>query len=107
MNKGKPRAIPNRMLPLNDTDFRWLRYGLGIVLPLALTAGGIYSILTLHAYAISGYRGMRLIPVEGRQAIFMGVAYIGIAVMFFPIATRNITKKWAFTINGCSLRARS
>jgi hypothetical protein len=76
--------MSNRLLPLNDTDFWWLRYVLGVAVPAALTAWGVYSIVTLHSYAIGRMgRGIQFIPVKGEQAILMGVAYIGVAVMLF------------------------
>ena len=50
-------------------------------------AWGIYSIITLHSYAISGtgfrYRWPHLVPVEGKQAVLMGGAYTGFALVLF------------------------
>ena len=74
--------MPNHKVPIYDLSFWWLRYSLGIAVPLALLAWGMYSIVTLHSYFISRYRPF-LVPLEGEQAVLIGVAYIGIALMLF------------------------
>jgi hypothetical protein len=69
------------MLPLNDTDFWWLRYGLGIALPVLIGIFGLDSIVTQHSYVL--WRRGGIVPIHGLQAVVMGVAYLGIALMLF------------------------
>ncbi|HEV3271849.1 MAG TPA: hypothetical protein VGZ93_06685 [Candidatus Methylacidiphilales bacterium] len=89
--------MPNRQLPLNDTDFWWLRYVLGIAVPVVLTMWGIYSIVTRHSYAIWALRySLRFVPVEGKQAILMGVAYLGIAIILFANCYAQYHDKMGF-----------
>jgi hypothetical protein len=71
----------NSQLPMNDTDFWWLRYVLGIAIPIALTVYGAYSIVTLHSYTYG--RRVGFIPVEGEQAMLMGIFYSSIALALF------------------------
>ncbi len=79
--------MSNRQLPLSDTDFWWLRYGLGIMLPIALAAWSLYSLVSGHSYAIWSDRHhflfLYFMPVTGEQAVIMGLAYLGMAVMLF------------------------
>jgi hypothetical protein len=85
------------LLPLNDTDFWWLRYGLGVAVPAALAAWGVYSIVTLHSYAIARMgRGIQFIPVKGEQAALMGVAYLGMALIFFANCYAQYHEKMGF-----------
>jgi hypothetical protein len=87
------------MLPLNDTDFWWLRYGLGIALPIVFFISGICSLVSLHSYAVwrgMGGRGIQLIPVQGEQAILMGAAYLGIAMMLFANCYAQYHEKMGF-----------
>ena len=76
--------MSNSLLPMNNTDFWWIRYGLGILAPLVLAAIGLLSLYTRHSDAIwSQGRRITLVPVSGEQAILMGFAYIGMALMLF------------------------
>jgi hypothetical protein len=83
------------MLPLNDTDFWWLRYGLGIALPIPITLFAVYSVVMRHSYVYWRSRG--LVPVEGTQAIVAGVAYLGIALMFFANCYLQYHEKMAYS----------
>ena len=77
-------VMSNSLLPMSDTDFWWLRYFMGIAVPIALSVYGIYSILTRHSYAVWGWRShVQFVPVEGEQAVLMGAAYLGIALALF------------------------
>jgi hypothetical protein len=75
----------NNQLPLNDTDFWWLRYVCGLVLPIGLAIFGVYSLISRHSYALirTGGRALHFVPVQGEQAILMGVAYLGVALILF------------------------
>ncbi len=77
--------MSNRLLPLCDTDYWWLRYVLGIAVPIVLVSCSVYSLATMHSYAIWAlrYTLFRFVPVEGEQAILMGIAYLGMAMMLF------------------------
>jgi hypothetical protein len=94
--------MPNNQVPLGDTDFWWLRYFCGLALPVVLAIYGDYSILSLHSYAvwinagISGKPLIALIPVEGKQAILMGVAYLGIALALFANCYAQYHEKMGF-----------
>jgi hypothetical protein len=90
-------VMSNGLLPMNDTDFWWLRYGLGLALPVALAAWGAYSILTHHSYAIWAMRyRFWFVRVEGEQAVLMGVAYIGMALMLFAHCYAQYHEKMGF-----------
>jgi hypothetical protein len=82
------------MLPLNDTDFWWLRYGLGIGLPVPMALAGFYSIITQHSYVY--WRRGGFVSIHGFQAVVMGVAYIGIALMLFANCYLQYHEKWAY-----------
>jgi hypothetical protein len=77
--------MPNRQLPLCDTDFWWLRYVCGIALPIGLAVLGLYSFISRHSFApFDGvHRGIHFVSVYGRQAIAMGLAYLGLALILF------------------------
>jgi len=85
-----------------DTDFWWLRYFCGLALPLVLLVWGSYSIIYLHSYAIwinAGISGKSLIafvPVEGKQAILVGIAYMGIALALFANCYAQYHEKMGF-----------
>jgi|SRR5580658_7170963 hypothetical protein len=84
-------------VPIYDLSFWWLRHGLGITLPLAFVLGGICSILTRHSYTIWAMRfHVTLVAVEGEQAILMGVAYLGIALMLFAHCYAQYDEKMGF-----------
>jgi hypothetical protein len=87
--------MANRMLPLNDTDFWWLRYGLGIALPIPVALFGIYSMISQHSYVY--WRGSGFVPVHGTQAVVMGAVYLGIAIMFFANCYLQYNEKWAYS----------
>jgi hypothetical protein len=82
-------------VPLYDLSFWWLQRGLGILLPSALTVAGIYSIVTHHAYFISRNQPY-YVPLRGEQAVLIGVAYIGIAVMLFANCYAPYHQKMGF-----------
>jgi hypothetical protein len=82
------------MLPLNDTDFWWLRYGLGLALPVPMALFGAYSIVARHSYVYWLRSG--LVPVHGTQAVFAGVAYLGLALMFFSNCYLQYDEKAGF-----------
>jgi hypothetical protein len=86
--------MSNRMLPLSETDFWWLRYGLGIAVPLPFIGCGIYSIVTQHSYTY--LRNVGFVPVEGKQAILMGIACIGIALSLFANCYAQYHEKMAY-----------
>jgi hypothetical protein len=92
--------MSNRLLPLDDPGYWWLRYVLGIAAPIALLGLGLYSIMARHSYAITATRHRRVIiwfvPVQGEQAILMGVAYIGIAVVLFAYCYAQYHEKLGF-----------
>jgi len=94
--------MPINQVPLGDADFWWLRYFCGLALPLVLVLWGIYSMISLHSYAIwlnAGISGRSLIgfvPVEGKQAILMGVAYLGIALALFANCYAQYHDKMGF-----------
>jgi hypothetical protein len=69
----------------NDADFWWLRYFCGLVLPLGLAVLGAYSLIFLHSYApFDGHhRDFHFVSVYGRQALAMGVAYLGLSLTLF------------------------
>ena len=79
------------MPPTNtDTNFWWVRYFCGLMLPLITIVYSIYSLIFRHSYSIwfnigisSGSRGIWFVPVRGEQAVLMGVAYLGVAFMLF------------------------
>lgn len=75
----------NSQLPMSDTDFWWMRYFVGIFLPIVFASVGSISLFTRHSAAIWSSRGsgIQIIPVSGEQAILMGFAYIGIAMLLF------------------------
>jgi hypothetical protein len=85
-----------------DTNFWWLRYFCGWALPLLLVFWGIHSIISLHSYAIwfnVGVYGKSLIafvPVEGKQAVLVGVAYMGIALALFANCYAQYHEKMGF-----------
>jgi hypothetical protein len=86
-------------MPLTNTDtnFWWLRYFCGLALPLVLIIWGIYSMISLHSYAIWALRGyLRFVPVEGEQAVLMGVAYLGMALMLFANCYAQYHEKMGF-----------
>ena len=75
-------------LPLNDTDFWWVRYVLGIALPIGLLAYGIHSLISGHSFAVAlavrgGYNHQMFIPVLGNEARCMGAGYLGMALALF------------------------
>jgi hypothetical protein len=72
-------------LPLNDTDFWWLRYVCGIALPIIFAAFGIYSLLTQHSLApFDGmHRGFNFVIVHGRLALASGLTYLGLGIVLF------------------------
>ena len=84
----------NRLLPLNDTDFWWLRYVLGIAVPIGLWAWGLYSIVTQNSYIY--WRRVGFVPVHGEQAILIGVASIGVALAFFAYCYAQYHEKMGF-----------
>jgi hypothetical protein len=91
--------VSESQLPLNDTDFWYLRYGLGIVLPLVIAAYGIYSLVSGHSFTIwglTGRRSLHLIPVQGEQAYLMGMTYLGIALMLFASCYAQYHEKMGF-----------
>ncbi len=71
----------NSLLPMSDTDFWWLRYGLGIGASVPFALFGAYSVITRHSYVYQ--RGIGFVTVHDTQAVIIGVAYLGIALMFF------------------------
>jgi|GEM_PF-3558912 len=77
--------MANSQLPLNDTDFWWLRYFLGIAVPIGLFIWGLYSLVTMHSYTVwwLGRGRLNFVPVGGQQAVLMGIAYLGVAVALF------------------------
>jgi hypothetical protein len=77
--------MPNSQLPLNNTDFWWLRYFCGLVLALGFGLLAIYSLTSLHSYSpIDGiHRGIYFTSVYGWQAVAVGVTYLGVAFMLF------------------------
>jgi hypothetical protein len=82
------------MLPLSDTDFWWLRYGLGIALPVPVALFGIYSIVLQHSYFY--LRRVGFVPLHGLQAVVAGVMYLGIALMLFSNCYLQYHEKWAW-----------
>ena len=85
--------------PAYDLSFWWLRHGLGIATPIALVRGGIYSLLSLHSYAIwcdRYVRGLYFVKVDGEQAVLMGVAYLGMALTFFASCYAQYHSKMGF-----------
>jgi hypothetical protein len=95
--------MSNSQLPIGDTDFLWLRYFCGLVLPLALLVGSIYSIIFRHSYSVwfnigisSGHRGVWFVPVQGKQAVLMGMAYLGVAGMLFANCYAQYHDKMAY-----------
>jgi hypothetical protein len=72
-------------LTRTDADFWWLRYFCGLALPVGFMALGIYSLISLHSYSPfdARHRGIYFVSVYGRQAVAMGVAYLGLAVTLF------------------------
>lgn len=90
--------MSNSQLPIGDTDFWWLRYGLGIAAPILLFLSGIYSVISLHSYAIWAGRGygIHLVAVSGKQAILMGVSYMGIALALFANCYAQYHDKMGF-----------
>jgi len=91
-------------MPLTNTDinFWWLRYFCGLALPVVLAVWGIYSIISLHSYAIwlnagiSGRSFIAFVPVEGKQAVLVGVAYLGIALALFANCYAQYHEKMGF-----------
>jgi hypothetical protein len=76
--------MADRLPPIGNADFWWTRYGLGLAAPVILMAASLYSLISLHSYAIWGLRySIRFVPVEGEQAVQMGAAYFGFALMLF------------------------
>ena len=69
-------------IPIGEADFWWMRHGLGIALPAALILWGLYSIISQQSYMIS-IRPIALIPVQGEQAVLMGIASLGGALACF------------------------
>jgi len=91
---GDAGVSSNGMLPLNDTDFWWLRYVLGVAVPIPIALFGIYSVLLRHSYVY--WRNQGFVPVEGKQAILAGVAYLGIALMLFANCYLQYHEKMAY-----------
>ena len=91
-------------MPLTNTDanFWWLRFFCGLVLPIVFVACGLYSLISQHSYAVwfnagvSGRGWITFVPVEGNQAVLMGVAYIGIAVALFANFYAQYHEKMGF-----------
>jgi len=90
--------MSNSLLPLRDTEFWWLRYGLGIIAPLALAAGSLCSLFSGHSYAIwsDRHRGIYLVPVGGEQAVLMGASYLGFAIILFANCFAQYHDKMGF-----------
>ena len=91
--------MPNSQLPVSGPDFWWLRYGLGVAVPIALAIWGAYSIATLHSYAIwcdRYVRGLDFVKVNGEQAVLMGIAYWGVALAFFASCYAQYHYKMGF-----------
>ena len=77
--------MPDLPPRLSETNFRLMRYGLGLAVPIGFSGYGIYSLVTQHSYAIWAMRGygIRLVPVFSEQAMLMGAAYFGLALVLF------------------------
>jgi hypothetical protein len=90
--------MSNRLLPLCNTDFWWLRYFCGLALPVGFTVLGIYSLISRHSYApIDGiHRGIYFTSVYGWQAIAMGVTYLGLALTLFGNCYAQYHEKMAY-----------
>jgi hypothetical protein len=86
--------MPNSLLPIGDTDFWWLRYGLGIAAPIPLSVWGVYSIVTQHSYTYG--RRIGIIPVHGEQAVLIGLACIGFALILFSNCYAQFHKTMGF-----------
>lgn len=90
-------VMSNSLLPLNDTDYWCLRYVMGITLPMIFIADGLYSVLTRHSYTVwSLARHLRVVPVQGEQAVLMGVAYLGVAIALFANCYMQYHEKMGF-----------
>ena len=91
-------------MPLTNTDadFWWLRYFCGLALPFVLAVWGIYSMISLHSHAIwsnsamSGGFQVSFVPVQGKQAVVMGAAYIGMALALFANCYAQYHEKMAY-----------
>jgi hypothetical protein len=90
--------MSNRLLPLNDTDFWWLRYFCGIALPACFATFGIYSLISHHSISpIDGiHRGIYFTSVYGWQAVAMGVTYLGCALTLFGNCYAQYHEKMAY-----------
>jgi hypothetical protein len=67
-----------------DADFWWLRYFCGLALPMFFGGAGIFSIVSRHSYAVWAPRfSLKLVSVDGEQAILWGVVYLGMALALF------------------------
>jgi hypothetical protein len=86
------------MLPQSDTDFWWMRYGLGVIAPLVSTAWGLCSIVTQHSYVLlrRGPSVLAFMPVHGLQAILVGIAFLGLALALFSNFYGQYHEKMAY-----------
>jgi hypothetical protein len=86
--------MSNRLLPIGDNDFWWLRYILGLAVPIGFAGYGVYSLVTQHSYTYA--RRLGFVPVSGEQALLMGATYIGIALVLFGNCYAQYHEKMGF-----------
>ena len=56
---------------------------MGVILPVALWAWGIDSMISQHSYIPTSTRPIRLVEVDGFRAVLIGIGYLGIAGALF------------------------
>jgi hypothetical protein len=77
-----------------DSDFWWLRYFCGLALPIPLALYGVFSMITRHSYTF--WRRSGFVPVTGFQAVLVGMAYLGLALILFANCYAQYHEKMAY-----------
>ena len=69
------------IIPDHPTDSWIKKWFLGLVIAIPSFIYGSYCIVTQHSYAVQS-RG-HTVPIDGFQAVFMGLFYIGLGLFLF------------------------